>query len=142
MLPISIVALISATLFTGAALYITLVEHPARLRLDDGPALAQWNPSYSKALPLQSGLAILGGVSGLAAWYMTGDWLWLAGSVAILLNWPFTLAGIMPTNKRLKTISPSAESRSLLLKWGKLHNVRSLLGAVATVLFGLACLNL
>jgi hypothetical protein len=66
----SIAALVCATLFAGAALYISLVEHPARLCLADGPLLAQWQPSYKRALPIQSGLAIAGGVGGL----MRGVW--------------------------------------------------------------------
>jgi len=53
MLLISIFALVCAALFTGAAGYITLVEHPARLELEDAPLLAQWQPSYRKALPIQ-----------------------------------------------------------------------------------------
>ena len=58
---IAIAALVCAALFTGAALYISLVEHPARLALPDGPLLAQWQPSYRRALPIQSGLAVAGG---------------------------------------------------------------------------------
>ena len=61
---LALLALISATLFTGAALYISLVEHPARLGLDDAPLLAQWQPSYKAALPIQAGLAVIGGVLG------------------------------------------------------------------------------
>lgn len=131
-------ALVCAALFTGAASYITFVEHPARLQLDDAPLLAQWQPSYSKALPIQSGLAIAGGVAGMAAWYLGGEWCWIAGSAVLLANWPFTLLAIMPTNNRLKTIRPDQagpESRALLLSWGKLHNVRSALGLASTLLF-------
>ena len=131
-------AIVAASLFTGAAAYISLVEHPARLGLDDAPLLAQWKPSYARALPLQSGLAVLGGVLGLVAWYVTRNWLWIAGSVALLANWPFTIFGIMPTNNRLKEIEPGPQSRKLLIAWGKLHNVRSILGGVATMLFALA----
>jgi hypothetical protein len=136
-----ILALVSAALFAGAAGYITLVEHPARLRLEDRPLLAQWQPSYSRALPIQSGLAIVGGLSGLASWYLFGDWLWIVGSLVLLANWPFTLLGIMPTNKRLKAIAPesaSFESRALLVAWGKLHNVRSVLGLASMMLFAWA----
>lgn len=135
---ISLVALLSATLFTGAALYITLVEHPARLGLDDGPLLQQWQPSYKRALPIQSGLAVIGGVAGLLAGYLTKDWRWVAGSIALLANWPFTLLAILPVNRRLMALDPhhtNFESRGMLVQWGKLHNVRSALGAIAMLLF-------
>ncbi|MDF7773940.1 DUF1772 domain-containing protein [Sphingomonas sp. AOB5] len=138
---LSIVALVAATLFAGAALYITLVEHPARLVLDDGSLLAQWQPSYDRALPIQSGLAILGGVAGLAAWYLSGDWRWIAGSVALLANWPFTLVVIFPVNKQLQATRPeqaNAESRQLLVQWGRLHAVRSALGTLSAILFAWA----
>ncbi len=75
----SLAALVFATLFTGAALYISLVEHPARLGLDNGPLLAQWQPSYKRALPIQAGLAVLGGIAGLVAWYQMHDWQSLLG---------------------------------------------------------------
>ena len=141
MIPISIAALVCAALFTGAAGYISLVEHPARLGLDDAPLLAQWQPSYGRALPLQSGLAVAGGLAGLAAWYLSGAGLWLAGSVALLANWPFTFLAIMPINRRLKVISPAEAgpaSRKLLVTWGKRHHVRSGLGLAAMILFALA----
>lgn len=137
-------AIIAASLFTGAAGYISLVEHPARLQLDDTPLLAQWKPSYIKALPIQSGLAILGSLLGVVAWYLARDWLWIAGSVALLANWPFTIFAIMPTNNRLKAIQPGdagPESRRLLVAWGKLHDIRSMLGGVAVLLFVFACLE-
>jgi len=131
-------ALVFATLFAGAALYISLVEHPARLGLADGPLLAQWQPSYKRALPIQAGLAIAGGVAGLIAGYRSGDWQWFAGAVLLLANWPFTLFVIMPVNKRLLAMEAKdagPESRRMLLDWGKLHNVRSALGSAATLFF-------
>lgn len=141
MFQLSIAALVFATLFAGAALYISLVEHPARLGLADGPLLAQWQPSYKRALPIQSGLAIAGGVSGLIVWYLAADWRWLAGSMVLLGNWPFTLFVIMPVNKRLMALTmeeADAESRRKLVQWGKLHDVRSALGAAASLLFAWA----
>ena len=100
--------------------------------------LAQWQPSYQRALPIQSGLAMVGGLCGLAAWYGLQDWRWLVGGVVMLSNWPFTMLAIMPTNKRLQAIQPDQagpESRALLHDWGKLHAVRSVLGLIATLLF-------
>ena len=125
---VPLIALVAATLFAGAALYITLVEHPARLRLDDASMLAQWQPSYKAALPIQAGLAVLGGMLGIIVWYQTRDWRWIAGSLVLLANWPFTLIGIMPTTKRLMamtTADAGAESRQLLRRWGGLHSIRS-----------------
>lgn len=140
-----LISLVLATLFAGVALYITFVEHPARLATSDAAMLAQWRPSYKRALPIQASLAVLGGVLGLVVWYQTGDWPWLAGGVVLLANWPFTLIGVMPTNKRLMAMPASeagADSRALLRRWGALHNVRSLLGGLAAALFGLGALNI
>ena len=94
MIALPLAAIVLATLFTGAALYITLVEHPARLVLEDAALLAQWQPSYKRALPIQSGLAIACGLAGIAAWYLSGEWQWLVGSLIMLANWPFTLLAI------------------------------------------------
>jgi hypothetical protein len=139
----SVAALVIATLFAGAALYISLVEHPARLTLEDTPLLAQWRSSYKRALPIQAGLAVLGGITGLVVWRNLGDWRWLAGGLALLANWPFTLLIIMPTNKRLLELSrrkAGDDSRMLLRRWGSLHNVRSVLGSLSALLFAWAVL--
>lgn len=138
---VSLAALICATLFAGAAFYITLVEHPARMLLEDVPLLRQWQPSYKRALPIQSGLALIGGIAGLWAAYLTASWLWVAGSVVLLANWPFTVLVIFPVNKRLMALEPeqaNAESRRMLVEWGRLHSVRSVLGAIAALLFATA----
>ena len=138
MLTFPVLALIAATLFASAAAYITLVEHPARLGLDDASLLGQWQPSYKRALPIQAGLAVIGGAAGLVSFYQLHDWQWLVGSIVLLANWPFTLFVIMPTNKRLLAMpleDAGAESRRLLLRWGKLHNVRTALGSVAAMVF-------
>jgi hypothetical protein len=135
---VGLAALVLATLFAGAALYISLVEHPARMTIADGPLLAQWKLSYKRALPLQAGLAVLGGVAGLAAGVMLKDWRWLFGGVVLLANWPVTLVAIMPVNKALMATPPDGagpQSRAMLERWGRLHDVRSALGTIAVLLF-------
>ena len=37
-----LLALVASALFTGAAVYVSAVEHPARMTLDVRAALAQW----------------------------------------------------------------------------------------------------
>src|SRR3990170_4492593 len=94
-------ALVVAALFTGAAAYINVAEHPARLRLADGPLLAQWQPAHRRGAGVQASLAVLGFVLGMAASWQMGDWRWALGACVIVANWPYTLVVMMPTNKML-----------------------------------------
>ena len=135
---LSLLAVLSAALFAGAALYINVAEHPARLGLDTRAAAAQWAPSYRRATWMQAPLAIIGFVFGAVAAWQTANWWWLVGGVVLLANWPFTFLGIMPTNHAL--LAPgrdlgSAETRALLGRWGRLHAVRTTLSLAATVLY-------
>jgi hypothetical protein len=137
-------ALVTAALFTGAAIYINLVEQPARLGLDDRALLAEWKPAYQRGFAMQAPLAIIGFLFGIIAARSGMDWRWLAGALLMLANWLFTLIVILPVNKLLMDMAPQnagPESRALIEKWGRLHAVRSLLGAAATVLFLWACLR-
>lgn len=139
-----LLALVAAALFAGAAIYISFAEHPARLRLPVGALLTQWKPSYARGFTMQASLAVLGGLAGALAWWKTGDSLWLAGAVVLVSNWPFTLLVIMPTNLRLMATAPESAdevTRSLLERWGRLHAVRSMLGAVAATVFLVAALR-
>ena len=133
-----LLALAAAAGFAGAAIYVNVAEHPARLGLETGPLLAQWKPSYARGFVMQASLAVIGGVLGLLAWWRVGGWWWLAGALTLLANWPYTLLVIMPTNRRLEATAPgtaTVETRRLLEKWGRLHAARSVLGAAATLLF-------
>jgi len=67
-----------------------------------------------------------------------GDGRWLLGAVVLIANWPYTLFGIMPTNRLLNAIDPpdaGETSRQLIRRWGLLHVVRTGLGAFATAIF-------
>ncbi|MDP1751454.1 MAG: DUF1772 domain-containing protein [Reyranella sp.] len=133
-----LLALIVAALFAGAALYINVAEQPARLGLDDRALLAQWKPAYARGFAMQATLAVVGFLLGAAAWWTTGEVLWLAGAVVLAANWPYTLIFIMPVNQQLNAIGPEQagpESRALIVRWGGLHARRTVLGVVATALF-------
>jgi hypothetical protein len=115
--------------------YVSLAEHPARLSIDDTKsALQEWKPSYQAGALIQAPLGLIGAACGAAAWRRTGAPAWLAGAVLLGANLPFTLAAIMPVNKELLGTEPSAaggRTRELLERWGRLHAVRTTLGALS-----------
>ena len=95
------VATLAAALFAGAALYINVTEHPARMTLDTKFAASQWAPSYRRATWLQAPLALLSLVAGLSSWILGAGLGWAIAALLIGAVAPFTLIGIMPTNKSL-----------------------------------------
>jgi hypothetical protein len=66
-------ATMCAGLFAGAALYITFVEHPARLECGTELAATVFGPSYRRATLMQASLAAVGLVAALVAWLQGAD---------------------------------------------------------------------
>jgi len=131
-------ALALAALFTGAAIYINIAEQPARLQLDDSSLLAEWKLAYRRGYMMQASLAIVGGFFGAVAFFATFEWRWALGALVLLVNWPYTIFVIMPTNQRLMNTpagAATAETRRMIERWGLLHAGRSALGVIATLIF-------
>lgn len=132
------VAVISAALFAGAALYINIAEHPARMALETHMAALQWAPSYKRATWLQAPLALISLVSGVAVWLLGGGVGWLVAALLVGAVVPFTFGVIMPTNNKLLMAGrdlSSSETRGLLVRWGQLHAVRTSLSLAGTVVY-------
>lgn len=141
---VGLLALLAAALFAGAALYISVGEQPARLALPESAMLAQWKPAYKRGTAMQFPLAVAGGLLGLLAWWRLGGPLWLLGAGLILANVPVTFLAIMPVNDRLMATEPDragSETRTLILRWGRLHAIRTGLGLAASLAFLVACLG-
>ena len=139
---LALLATLCAGLFTGAALYVSLVAHPARLEAGTEVALGEFRPSFPRARRLQASLAMLGALSALGAWLAGDGGGFLLVALLLFGNVAFTFAVIAPVYERL--LDPglavdSPESRPLLERWGRLHGVRSAVGLLA---FGAALLAL
>jgi uncharacterized membrane protein len=130
-----------AAIFAGAAFYVSFAEQPARLELDDRALLAEWKPAYKRGLAMQAPLAMVGFVLGLIAWWLSGRIAFLAGALLLVANWPWTMLAIKPTNEALMGTSLDAagpQSRLLILRWSRLHAVRTILGSLAVAAFLIA----
>ena len=133
-----VTAALTCTLFAGAAVYINLVEHPARLSCGTEIAAAQFAPSYKRATVMQVSLAIIATVAGVGRGLQGAGAVWFWAAALIFAVIPFTIVVILPTNNQL--LDPardrrSPETRRLLESWGRLHAVRSMLSLVASILF-------
>jgi len=137
-------ALVVAAVFSGAAIYVNVVEQPARFGLDDRALLAEWKPSYKRGFAMQAPLALAGFALGLVAWWQTRDLLFLVGGVAMVANWPWTILVINPVNAVLMATESSqagSQTRALIAKWGRLHAVRTAFGFIAVFALLMACVS-
>ena len=133
-----ILATLAAGLFAGAAIYITAVEHPARLACGSELAVREFAPSYRRATLMQAPLALVGCAAGIVAGWQRSDLVLALAATLLGAVVPFTLAIMLPTNKRL--LNPALDARSpaalaLLLRWGRLHAIRTVLGGASFVIF-------
>ena len=136
--------IVATGIFSGAAVYISMVEHPARMSLGSATARQEFAPAYRRGAVMQAGLAAFVALGSFALWLNntplqdTGAMLWLInglGFAAIIL---MTLIVMMPTNTILiGDESLSAEKAERLLRtWARWHGVRS---AVSLAMFVMLC---
>jgi len=131
-------AILTASVFAGAALYVSLVEHPARMTLDTKAAAMEWAPSYARGTWMQAPLALLSLVTGLGAWLLGAGIGWAVAALLVGAVVPFTFVAIMSTNEAIGAAGrdlASVETRALLTRWGRLHAVRTVLSLAATILY-------
>ena len=137
---LELVALLCTGLFAGAAIYVSLVEHPTRLECGPALAIAEFGPSYRRGSVMQASLAVVGCLAAVAAWTQGSATSVLISGLLLGSAVPFTLIVILPTNKRLLDVRldrGSPEAAALLARWGHLHAVRSVASGVAFLLLGL-----
>ncbi|MCW4462621.1 DUF1772 domain-containing protein [Sphingomonas sp. BT-65] len=148
---IPVLALIAAAMFSGAAIYVLVAEHPARGVLAPRDQLAQWKPSYARGAVMQASLALLAAVLGIVAGLAQGpaslasSWLWLAGGGFMLGAIVWTFALMWTLNGRIKATpldQASDETVAMLRRWGHLHGGRTALGVAGLLCYAIALVGL
>jgi len=140
-----IVGTLAAGLFAGAAIYVSAVEHPARVSCGTDLALREFAPSYKRGAIMQASLALVGCMTGFIGGWQLNDIGSIIAALILGAVVPFTLIVILPTNKRLLDpgLDPQgAEASHLLNRWGRLHAVRSVLSAAAFLILVIRLLAL
>jgi hypothetical protein len=122
--------------FFGAALYISLVQHPAALETGNDFAARFFAPMYRRAAVLQASLASVGCAAAIAAWLRGAGRMWLAAAVLLGSVVPFTLVVIKPVNDALLQGGDvsAVELGALLVRWGYLHWARTVASGLAFLL--------
>jgi hypothetical protein len=132
-----LLALVFSAAFSGAALYLNLVEQPARLALDDRALLSEWRPSDRRGFAMLATLALIAAILALAAYFETQDLRWLIGALIQIASWPYSFFAIVPVTNRILTLPGAdvASARDLVRTWGLLEIGQTAIGAAACLVF-------
>ena len=134
---LEMLSLVCAAMFSGAAVYVSFVEHPARIQTGAEAAVNEFIPSYKRGAVMQATLSAVGLLSAIGAWLLGGSWIWLVGALFLGAPIVVTLLIIFPINARLLDSAlnrSSGEALRLLIQWGRLHLIRSVLGFAALLI--------
>lgn len=132
---LEVVSTVAAGIFVGGAVYINLVEHPARMTLPDTKSChKEWMESFDRARVLQGRLALVSALSGAGAYYCNPKkgLPFLVGGGLVATIFPYTLFVLKPnsidpiydeeiTNKKSESVV-----RETIDKWNSYHMVRSI----------------
>ena len=140
---LELVAIFCCGTFFGAAVYISLVQHPAALEAGVAVGGRFFPPMYSRAAPMQISLAVIGFLTGLAAWYLSSNVLWLLGALLLISVVLITLIVIKPVNDILlnsENDPDSTETEALLKQWGPRHWLRTIVSGTSFIIYLAAAL--
>ena len=142
---LQVIALFCAGTFFGAALYISLAQHPATLETGASIGGRFFPPMYKRAAPMQIGLALVGFIAGMLVWWSSSSGLfWLLGAVLLISVVPITLIFIKPINDVLlsKDNDPDSEdTQTLLMRWGPKHWLRTIVSGIAFLFYLYAAIS-
>jgi hypothetical protein len=134
-------AFAAAAGFLGAAVYISLVEQPARLALGPRAMMREWMPSNRRGTLMLSLLAAISAILAYIQFGTSGDIRWIIGGAVILASWPYAYFVMTPVNIWLSAIVPGraiSPARRLMRDWGLLEWGHVLVGLAAAGVFAWA----
>lgn len=139
-----LLAILASGTFFGAALYISLVQHPAILECETSVGKKFFPKMYNRAAPVQVTLAVISFLAGLLQWYLSVNILWLVAALLMISVVPITLIIIKPINDMLLSdnhVLEHAETEKLLKQWGTKHVFRTVVSGISFFVYLLAGLN-
>ncbi len=128
------IAFALACVFTGSALYINVVEQPARLGLQPRAMLKEWAPSNRRGFVMTSMVALIASVLAYVDYARSGDVRLLIGGTVILTSLPYAFFVIVPVNVWLYTLPPErarSDVQELMREWGFLEWGQTVIGLIA-----------
>jgi hypothetical protein len=134
-------AFAAAASFLGAAIYIGLVEQPARLKLSGPAMIREWTLSNRRGTLILSVFAVVSAILAFIQFKSNSDVRWIIGGVTILASWPYAYFVMMPVNVWLCALPPGravSPVRELMRDWGLLEWGHALIGFTACCVFAWA----
>jgi Anthrone oxygenase len=128
----------TASAFFGAALYVNVVEQPARLALDARAMVREWTPSNRRGVAMFASLAMASALLAYVEYIRTSDVRWLLGGTIVLASWPYAYFVMSPVNSLLYGIrrnAPAPMIRELMRDWGLLEWGQTAIGFAAACIF-------
>jgi hypothetical protein len=132
-----VIAVIFAAAFAGAAVYVSWVEQPARLKLDDQALLSEWGPSDQRGVALLAGFALASAIAGFLAWFESQDVRWVFGALIVISTWPYAFFVMAPLNNQILSLrGPDVSAaRALVRQWGLIESGFAAIGVLAVAMF-------
>jgi hypothetical protein len=122
----------------GIALTASIVVHPILVKAKKVTAIEVFKPFFDKTHIAVLYMSIIVSLLALTVSIISGNWWWFGISLVMHLNGPYTVFFMMPLNRRLmdEKVNPDSEQASNdIIKWGKLHAVRTVLNGLIFIGF-------
>lgn len=130
------VALFCCALVAGAAVYVSLVEHPAIA--EAGATLATGYLLFSQPRPVlyQGAFGVTGGLAGIMAGITGGDFLWLSGGLVLTVSTLYQLMVVVPQTRKVSLLDPRDTSVNMARRLGRLSRINAVqsIGSLAALL--------